>query len=324
MESRDSALNLVVNCTARKVSYAGQSLSLGDFENLDLPQRADLWTTSLDSRSGNRVRASNLYCGDYWSTIRGAYEHGLQNQSISLFIASAGYGLLREDEQVLPYSATFSRGKHDSVGTQNDSRRSSMAWWKSLKGWRRSTDKFPASIADLAKVEADKPLLVCVSAEYFHALSTDLAEAREVLSSPDLLMIISSGIKNAGLLAPNLIPTDARIEHSLCGVRSSLNARIVRYILSNISQDDLRASRLSPIIKRLLDEQPPIRKFNREKLNDETVVQFITQQLAVTPQTSFTTLLRALRASGHACEYKRFRGLYHEIKKTTLKAAITS
>jgi hypothetical protein len=312
-------LNLVVNCAARKNSAAGEAIQIGNYKSEGIQDLAHLWISALDSGLGNRIKAVDLYCGGYWSTIRSTVEQGFKGEPIALFIASAGYGLLNAEEQILPYSATFARGLPDSIGCPNTSRDSSITWWESLKTWRHESGKTPSSLTDLALSSPDTPLLVAVSAEYFQALASDLLSARNALSDPDLLIIVSTGAKNAGKLAPNLLPTDARIEHLLGGVRSSLNARIVRYILDEISKEDLRASRLSPIIQRLLDEQPPIRTFDRAKMDDDSVLKFIRQKLAIMPEASFSILLRELRKNGQACEHKRFRGLFRSVIQSQLE-----
>jgi hypothetical protein len=324
VKSNIPALNLVVNCAARKRSAAEEAFQIGNYKSRGSQDLARLWTSALDSGSGNLIKAVDLYCGGYWSTIRSTVEHGFQGERISLFIASAGYGLLNAEELILPYSATFARGLPDSIGCPNTSRDSSTTWWESLKTWRHASGKTPSSLSTLALSCPVTPLLVAVSAEYFQALTPDLLSARDALSDPDLLMIVSTGVKNAGKLGPNLLPTDARIEHLLGGVRSSLNALIVRHILGNISKDELLASRLAPILKQLHDEQPPIRTFDRAKMDDDSVLKFIRHQLAIMPEASFSILLRELRKNGHACEHKRFRGLFRSVIQSQLEPTTTA
>lgn len=308
-----SALNLVVNCTARKAASAGSFISLGDFKNGSMNKRVKAWTGALDGNCCQKTKAMDLYCGDYWATVRKATKRGFHRKAISLFIASAGYGLVSPDEPLASYSATFSSRNRDSICFEADGGKTIQRWWSHMRTWRRESGKIPSSIADLAIFEPDKPLIAVLSSDYFRALYEDLLEARTNLSNPDLLILISVGVKNPGDLSRNLLPSDARLEHLLGGVRSSLNARLALHVLGRAPEGGLLASRLAPKLATLLDRQPPLRTYDRSKMSDDAVSNFIQSSLAVAPSASYTSLLRMLRDSGGACEHKRFRNLCHKV-----------
>ncbi|MGK3899636.1 hypothetical protein ABI062_15345, partial [Enterococcus faecium] len=75
--------------------------------------------------------------------------------SISLWVLSAGYGLVAANADVKPYSATFARGEADSVLQRTDGeRRSALRLWWSLR--TRST----STIASVAARDPDSSMLV--------------------------------------------------------------------------------------------------------------------------------------------------------------------
>lgn len=274
---------------------------------------------ALKTSKNLKTKAIDLYCGDYWVTVRKAVENRSNRDPIALFIASAGYGLIASDELVVPYSATFTRNHPDSVCSGAESRLTTKDWWSKMARLREKLGKTPSSIADLANREPRKPILVAMSSDYFHALYDDLLAARKALSNSDLLILISSGIKKSGDLSSNLLPADARLEHYLGGVRSSLNARLALHILRSTSKSGMLASRIAPRIQALLETQPLPRTYDRTRLSDETITAFIQREIAALPSASFTALLRKLRQGGRACEHTRFRALFAEVKLRALR-----
>jgi len=321
VKASHTALNLVVNCAARKRNINLTTLSLGNLRvssPTDLPIR---WTSLLVEQKESTTSALDLYCGDYWLAVRKAVD--LHPAAISLFIASAGYGFISSEEKVFPYSATFSRGLADSIPSRMEPAEVNRKWWNHLCKWRRSLDREPSSVSDLALYNPKKPILVALSREYFDALSDDLISARNALSDPDLLMILSAGVKNPGVFAENLLPIDARMENTLGGSRGALNARMVQHLMGVFEPKEMRVSVLRPYLQKMLSEQPSIRSFDRSRMSDSDVEAFILESLNQSPSASFSALLRSLRDIGQACEYKRFRGIFQSITKNNLQTAPT-
>ena len=317
MPSDASAINLVVNCTARKTSKIGE-VAARCVRRARMDKRMTAWIKALESSEAESMSANDLYCGDSWTAIRSVTEKSCRHQEVNLWIASAGFGLIRREESIVPYSATFTRGHEDSVVEEDDASSAPQAWWDGLCAWKRAKQRQPSSIQRLASMFPKQPLLIALSAEYFVALEADMLRAREALVDPDHLIIVCVGGKKDGPLAGNFLPCDARLEHVLGGARNSLNARVVRRILETTRRENLRISRLKPVFERLLHRQPPPRYIERERLGDEQVIEFITNSLLDSPAWTHSALLRALRDSGLACEQKRFRDLFREVQRTIL------
>ncbi|HEY4258779.1 MAG TPA: hypothetical protein VGM98_01410 [Schlesneria sp.] len=261
------------------------------------------------------MQASRLYAGEQWQISRSLTEIAAQRQlHARLWVVSAGYGLVRADESLKPYSATFSRSHPDSILSLPKEPQATLLqrWWKALSSWR-PIDSGPRSIAEIADKFPDVPLLIVASSTYLSALSDDIIDARNALSDEDLMTIISAGTTTLGSLTGNLLPCDARLQAALGGSLMSLNARIARRVLANSNRTPLSFRELARIYKRLLSTQPAIQQYDRKSLTNTQVEKYILKKLSGNPEMRASPMLRQLRDEGFACEQKRFDSLYRKV-----------
>jgi hypothetical protein len=307
------AINLVANCTARKKRIPDPRVCLRSLATESEGERLTQWLSRLHEMDNNATcTAGDLYCGDGWSSIKTAIAKFRETAPLNLWVASAGYGLLSSEDMVVPYSATFSSGQDDSVAAIRDSA-GNQRWWRGLtKRWAKMSRPV-SSVSELASAFPSSPLLVGVSPDYLWAMMPDLLAASVALVDPDLLVIVSAGTKKADALTPFLLPCDARLEHRLGGARSSLNARIVAYILNKFRAEELRMPILQKHFKNILSRAPEARTYHRKRMTEKQVETFIRKALRKAPGASFSALLRNLRDSGLACEYKRFREMFRAL-----------
>jgi hypothetical protein len=307
------AINLISNCTARKKHIPDARVCLRSLEAMSESERLKRWLSRLHEMDNEAVcAAGDLYCGDGWSSIQTAVAKFRKREALNLWVASAGYGLLSSEDIVVPYSATFSAGQDDSVTADRDPA-GNQRWWNGLTKRMSNTSRPVVSVSELARTFPSAPLLVGVSPDYLWAMMADLLAASKALFDPDLLVIVSAGTKKAGDLTPFLLPCDARLEHRLGGARTSLNARIVAYILNRFSAEELRMPILQKHFKNILSRAPEARTYDRKRMTENQVETFIRKALRKKPRASFSALLRGLRDSGMACEYKRFRQMFRAI-----------
>jgi hypothetical protein len=316
MRAAPVVINVLTNCTSRKRREPEVRACLRDLKVQNEEMRLKAWKDRLaESAAKWTTPANDLYCGSGWTVIQAAIAKVRQVAHINLWIASAGYGLLSSEDAVTPYSATFTARQCDSVKLERDPE-GNQRWWEGLTKRTPKTTRLIVSVAELARAYPTAPLLVGVSPDYLWAMRVDLVAASKALVDPDLLVIISAGAKNAGDLTPFLLPCDARLEHRLGGSRSSLNARIVAYILTKFKSGELRLSTLRRHFKNILSRSPKARTYDRKKMTDKEVEIFVRKTLCKVPGSSFSAVLRRLRDSGMACEYKRFRQMFRVIAQT--------
>ena len=301
----DSTLFLIANCAATKRVAAGEPVYLRNWSG-SVRQRFRWWRNAIEGQHYT-MPARDCYAGDAWSQVLAA-EDTSRGKS-QLWVVSAGLGLLPADFPIPNYSATFVNSDPDSVASDSPGR---TDWWNLLVEWRRQTSGI-GSITDLALANPKSVFLIALSAPYLTVLKHDIVAARSVLASPDNLLVISAGIRAIAGLGSSLLPIDARFENLVGGARSTLNARMLRYIVVENNSQNLSAAKISAALTATAKGLDSPRSVERLPLDDNDVATFIRPRLKETPRPSASVLLRSLRDGGFACEQKRFHRLYKTI-----------
>ncbi len=308
------AVNVVVTCTKDKKSPVDVDCALRALPCGTVRERFSEWRRRLSQRGRHRVRVEGLYSGDHWATVRSFCSSRFD---IHVWVCSAGYGLVGMHDSITPYSATFSTTHPDSVAhnvTDTLTANAARAWWAQMTKWRGHSNGNPRSLEGLAQKYPQRAMLVVASETYLKAIVDDLREARNRLSTPELLSIISAGAKSLDGLNEHLIPCDARLQALVNGARRSLNTRVAAKILRE-SRSIPRYPPLKRRLRKMMAEQPDLQRYDRTPLSDEEVREFITLQLRNDSRLRHTPLLRMLRESGRACEQSRFATLYREVQE---------
>jgi hypothetical protein len=236
-------------------------------------------------------------------------------------VSSAGYGLIHSEELIKPYSATFATEQADSVlefgqdGTPPSETLS--AWWDLLAKFQLSAGserRSARTLTELLRREPDAWFLILAGPQYLRAMSDDIGAARNHLTDPDRLLIVSSS--DAALpedARSNWIPSKSPFQTHLGGSLASLHARVAKRILGESSDFPLKASSVSDRYRRHLVGIPNGTNKRRVPLSDVEVRDFIQSRLTHAPRLSYTALLRELRDGKQACEQQRFRRIYREV-----------
>src|SRR5688500_14305908 len=102
-----SRICLVVACSQRKRVPVPARLQLRSVRSR-ATDRVVQWNARLRNADAPRLPAGELYAGDHWHSVVKAYEQArLYSSGAELWVISAGYGLVRADKRIKPYSATF-------------------------------------------------------------------------------------------------------------------------------------------------------------------------------------------------------------------------
>ncbi len=109
-------VNIVVTCTKRKRFPLAPGLRMREVQATDIGTGFAAWIERLSTSEAETVLAGNLYAGEHWSIVRSledvAASSGLE---ATVWICSAGYGLIGLDTRIKPYSATFASNHADTV-----------------------------------------------------------------------------------------------------------------------------------------------------------------------------------------------------------------
>ncbi|RYF59338.1 MAG: hypothetical protein EOO27_09605 [Comamonadaceae bacterium] len=253
-------------------------------------ERADDWVNRL-SRCHATTRLLDLYMGDAWSQAKRlastARDSGF---APTLFVASAGLGLRSIDELTPSYAATFARGNLDTVaGTATDSE----AWWSRLP-------HTPLG------VHGDEQAVWVLSETYARAMRKDTESL-----DPGKALVFGGA---ASTPATVRVPSDRHLRKALGGTITTLNMRMAIRWLELAGMGDITAATVRRNWERWAQGARRIETFDRMPLTDDAVRQQIRRLRDENKGLSKTAALRALRASGIACEQRRFSALFEEVR----------
>ena len=308
----NSVLNVIVTCTKQKRVTVPNQLSVGSLKKGSIEDRFDVWKSKLAESDAQKCRVGDLYSGDHWVAVKGFDARSFE---IKTWVTSAGYGLLDLNDRVSPYAATFSKANRDSIFNKVNKDQyedASKLWWKQLTSWRMTSHS--RSLRSLMKSRSSQAFLVVASDKYLRAIGEDLAAGAKELEGREQLSVLSAGCKSLDGLDENLLPCDARLQHVVGGARRSVNTRVASFLISN-SKSLPAYPKLKSRLSKLMKDLPDLPVYDRAPTTDEEVTRFILSELKKDSSKAHTPLLRKYRDSGRACEQKRFRGLFQQVKK---------
>lgn len=282
---------------------------LGEVRRPALEARYAAWREAL-KRATSRTAAEELYKGGYWSVVRSlpaiAERTGWRS---SLWISSAGYGVVPSDKRLVAYSATFARGHADSVVRPDDPANNDVGWWRLATSGRSPLGR---SVASLAAEAPHSTILVLASPQYLAAMADDLQEAASQVHGRGAVILVSSKLPaRLASLQKCWLPSRAGLQEALGGALVSLHARTARHLLATLEPKLFAKENVSVMREKLeqaVREKKP--RVSGAGMSDDDVLAFIRKRLGEAPKVSHTGLLRELRNGGQACEQGRFRRLF--------------
>ena len=309
-------VNLVVSCTNRKRYEAAPGLAAQSLVGTDVQKRLENWRDRLRKVRAEEHLAEDLYMGEHFSVVRDILPKAKSmGWNVCLWICSAGYGLIQPNTSIKSYQAAFSPSAADFIGLGVENGRVAQRWWSGVCSYEFSVEqRFPRSLGELARHCPRTPMIVALSADYLAAVEEDLLQVLQHSFFERYLSIISSGTRaNGQQWKDNLLPCDGSISGSLGGTLSSLNARVARFIFGFQADADPTVEYLSALVRsieRRTDAPAP-----REQQSDAQIARFIESGLRKIPLASKSKLLDDFRASGKACEQKRFGEIYLRLRR---------
>lgn len=308
-----SKLHVVLSCTNRKRAHPPGSLRLGALLGT-VEERATAWMKRLDAAYLD-VEAERLYAGEYWTAGMALGATAKEKFDMSLWVLSAGFGLIGGSDWICAYGATLGAGHVDSVvgghakdGTASGQRR---RWWAALSTWDGPVGVTgPRTLSSLAAMDPDAGLVVCAGQDYLDAVTPDLVEAQATLASAEQLVVLGSGSPTSDL-AGSWVPVPGRLRTRLGGSMTSTGVRAARALIDALAPGDrLLADQARATVSRLVNESDPLPTFDRKRLDDHAVAEWIRVEARRNPLATKSSALRAFRDEGMACEQSRFGRLF--------------
>lgn len=259
-------------------------------------------------------RASNIYCGRAFSEACAASDETFG----SLWIISAGLGLVFKDDMISPYNFTISGSGQDSVLPKiKGDNFSPSRWWTALN----DSKNLGHPISRLVSENPSRLIVIALSQAYAGLIQQDLL----TLSDRDLFRVRLIGLSIKHLLDPRLqalvMPYDERFDGSggtNLGTRSDFAQRAMRHFVTAIlpaaSYDgDLEVHKelVQDYLSTLSWRQIP----KRERLCDQEIMDAILRNWSASSNTS-SKMLRIIRDLERiACEQSRFQRLFKLVKE---------
>lgn len=319
-------LHIIANCTNRKRALVPKKLCLRTVPSGTLEERASSWWQRLTCYQGQEIPAIDLYAGGHWAAVRDlrALAEGAGFEQ-NLWVISAGYGLVSASAFIHPYSATFSSSQPDAVTARTTDKKSRkeliQSWWNKLCDFSSPEINGLRSFSNLIQKFRRDYFLIIASPDYLLAIEQDLLNATSHLEDHQRLIIVSSRAGVASNSLNNyLVPSDARLQSCVGGVRGALHARVAAMVLRNVEAWGFNAKVVRSKVEAIITSSPLLPIYDRTPMSDDKIQDFIRQALNRSPHASFTTLLRSLRDDGCACEQSRFKHLYYQVKESEVES----
>lgn len=311
-------IHLITNCTSSKSSKLQHDVNIKDISG-DTRSPSTQWVNKLKKQK-DLVAAIDVYVGDHWSKVNEIY-----NLNHPVWVVSAGYGLIPAKRKISSYNATFNANNENSVSrfySGESLTDKNISWWNEINLKAIPQTKSIGPIEELYKNNPSDIFFVVVPPNYLKVLA------------PELLKLTTNGIINTEntfifsskqALKPLLQNLFFQAKDDFCeqlgGSRISLNIRLASKILKGLTLERAVAHQVRKIYNDLLTNAAPAERFNRKKMTDEDVDNFIMNELLSMSlkESSASKLLRVLRNKGMACEQKRFGKLYKTIAEKQLK-----
>jgi hypothetical protein len=264
-------------------------------------ERVREWRRRLARVPAPRLAAGQTYVGDHWRAVLEAYEpaHAYSTR-VELWAISAGYGLIRYDKQIKPYSATFAAGDRDSVwrGASDGGRVERLqSWWRQLNHEAAIEELLPRS---------NGALVIAAGAAYLTAVEADLEGVSTAAVNEETVSVISAGARGNG----TLLPVSGKLRGVVGGTDSALNARTLRLLAATAVEHEFRHSEMKRVLKRVTRYAKPTVRQPGLAASDAAIGKEIRTRRRADPGLSRTRALREIRADGIACEQDRFAAIW--------------
>jgi hypothetical protein len=173
----------------------------------------------------------------------------------------------------------------------------------------------PRSLRQVASKYSSSPLIIAASPEYIDAMADDILAASTRLETPNLLSVLCRAGGTPKELEPFAVALNASFASELGGALTSLNARVVRWLVS-FGTAELTRSTVKRYVGQLAERCTTRAVPKRAKMSDAEIVLVIKREQGVQHR-SRSALLRSLREKGYAVEQARFGRIYNGVMEVS-------
>lgn len=313
-----SQINLITTCTNGKHSNGYPILNLATLSTrLSSPHSLiQAWCNAVESAisTGHTLPVEKMYKGGHWATAMSV----CQTYPVELWVLSAGLGLLKRGDNVVPYQATFAVGHNDSIPLFTESYKGKefhQRWWSELNKHSPFQDKHPVSLTELMKSRPNEYFIICGSPDYISAVGPDITTGLTYLPSAEKQFLIISSSRVKSPLNHYLLESNKRIAEWLNCNMLMLNIKIAQYVIEQFTREGYdNLGVLADTLNKQFSVLPAASKKQGVRRTPEEVEAWVVEHLKEVPDASASRALRVFRDSGNSFEEKRFRALFHTVQ----------
>lgn len=253
------------------------------------------------SASVTRFPATELYCG---SGFRRAHL-SVSQTTASLFVISAGMGLVGEDVHIPSYDITLHADSDSSVLSLVNAEFDPNEWWRVVQG-----GPFAADMHRLAAGQGR--IVIALSRPYALLIGASLAELPVAVRQR--LRILGLGIKPClpATLHPQLIHYDERLDVVIRGTKLDAWSRALSHFVGLLSETPMGSvSEDQKAVNDSLEHIATPAAIQRPRVSDDVLIGHIRTMLEE-GFTATNALKQLRRVKSVACEERRFRRLFEE------------
>jgi hypothetical protein len=304
---------VITNCTNRKRGAITDVLSAISLDRGSIDAVAKQWIDRLRCAPANRI-ARDVYCG---RSFREAEASAL-TLNASLYIVSAGLGIVESNRRVPNYNLTVTSGTSNTISKRIIGNTTPRSWWSLIS----QGTPFGISFLDILSKYPDDIVLIALSRPYVELIREELLQVTPEQSAR--LRFFGKNLEQflPASLARSWMPYDDRLDDAgkgYSGTQTDLAQRALRHfvreVLLNGDNSACSTTHRSLVLASLANlrvrETP-----KRMRLDDEGVGTAIRDNW-VRGKGQSSELLRILRRDlGIACEQSRFQLIYHTVKNS--------
>ena len=309
-------IHVILSCTARKRGSESGYPRLRSVSPAPVSDRVEQWGALVSTASRRHV-AADLYAGEYWRTAMDLVSPAEAVGQMRVSVVSAGLGLVGVRDQVPKYGATLAARHPDSVLSSLSSTTPSQVrrqWWEELTRANVLGRHGPRSLVELDECGSGAVVMVCLGRSYLDAVTSDLISLVERLGDPERVMVFASGPPREGL-EECWVPVSGSLRLTLGGSLSSTHLRSAAAVLAELGTSLPSVDRARRIMTKLTSAAGDLPSFDRQRRSDESILDWILDHLAKSPNASRTAALRCFRDGGSACEQARFSRLFDQARE---------
>jgi len=299
-------INIISSCSNSKTQTPNDLLKIESFnKSMDLEDIIKFWNNNTKKQGETTYKVSELYKGTSWNASLNTKMKLLTKYKTELYIASAGYGLIHSEDEILPYNSTFASSTSNSISKfQNNSKiNANTRWWNAI-----NTFSFSSS--------TDESYFFVILPHNYLLASQDTIENLISIFGNQVFIFIANNHSLPEFMKNNIIKFDSRFNNFQSGVISNMLQRAVLWLSNEIIIKDIplcHASLQNHIEQEMSKYQTFVMPI-RTKLSEEELYEKIKLMIQKENIQSASKGLKTFREMGYACEQKRFGKIFKEIK----------